>query len=118
MCFDNPLHATSGYKHTLHRIFNPPFAHAYNPPSRIDMILSITRNGGNLVSISQQEILQIYYYVHLTSYVTCFAKTHHLRTPCQEHHSPPMVSSINKLTNIASTPLPNADKSAFAEACF
>ena len=82
------------------------------------MILSITRNGGHLVSISQQEILQIYYYVCLTSYVTCFAKTHHLHTPCQEHYSPSMDSSINKLTNTTSTPLPNGDRSAFAEACF
>ena len=38
---------------------------------------------------------------------------HHVK----EHFSPSMDSYINKLTIMASTPLPNVDRSAFAEAC-
>ena len=49
-------------------------------------------------------------------HVTRFAKTLHLHTPWQRIVLSSMDSSINKL--FTSTPQPNVDGSAFAEACF
>ena len=55
-----------------------------------------------------------------TAYVTCLGKTHHLRTLWQRtvFIVNGQLHLLNLVQLITSTPLPNVDRSAFAEACY